>query len=345
MRAFRHDPAQGRLALALLLAFGLHVVLLFGVSADWRRSFPQPTPPSFEMRLARLEPALMAPPAEPALMEWLPPAPPKPALPETTVVEAAPKPRPKPVAAPSPKSRPKPVVTPVPKPRPKPVATPSPKPRPKPVAKPAPKSPPAVKSIPKPATPPISRPQPRTDDLPLPKPVATAKPAAPPVARHSEGSERSRGSAGVTPARGPLDSTALLGQIASLDIEQQRKESARRRVQRVSPTDSRSAAGFYAADWARKVTRVGEMNFPDIARRLNTSAGPSLEVTIRADGRLQDVRVIRSSGNEELDQAAQRIVKLAAPYPPFPPELRQKVDLLRIEAPWRFDPGGRIRAR
>jgi protein TonB len=57
------------------------------------------------------------------------------------------------------------------------------------------------------------------------------------------------------------------------------------------------------------------------------------------------VRVIRSSGNTELDRAARRIVELAAPYPPFPPELRQDVDLLRIEAPWRFDPGGRIQAR
>jgi len=214
-----------------------------------------------------------------------------------------------------------------------------------PVAKSAPKSPPAVEFIAKPTTPSISKPQPRTDNLLLPKPVVTVKPAEPPVARRSQNAERSRSSTRVAPAHGPLDSTTLLSQIASLDIEQQRKESARRRVQRVSPTDSRSAAGFYAADWARKVTRVGEMNFPDMARRLNTSAGPLLEVAIRADGGLREVRIVRSSGHTELDQAAQRIVKMAAPYPPFPSELRQETDLLRIEAPWRFDPGGRIRAR
>ncbi len=206
MRAFRHDPDQGRLALALLLAFGLHAALLFGVSADWRRSFPQATPPSFEMRLARLEPALMAPPAEPALMEWLPPAPPKPALPETTVVEAAPKPRPAPDVTPAPKPRPKPVITPAPKPRPKPVVIPTPKPQPTSIAKPAPESPPAVKPIPKPATPsmskPMSRPQPRTDDLSLPKPAAPVKPAAAPVVRRSQNAERSRSSAtGRTGAR------------------------------------------------------------------------------------------------------------------------------------------------
>lgn len=325
MRAFRNDPDQGRLALALLLALGLHAVLLFGVSADWRRSFQQPAPLQFEMRLERSEPALMAPLVEPALMEWLPPAPTKPALREATVLESAPK---------SP---------------PDPVARPALKPSPKPIAKPAPKLPPVAQPIPKPAPPPtptrVVRPKPRPD-VPPPKPAAPlAKPATQPVARRSESSEQSRGYAGVAPTRGKLDSIALLGQIASLETEQQRKKSADVRAKRVSLTDTRSAAGFYATDWARKVIRVGEMNFPDIARRLNTSAGPLLEVMIRADGRLQDVRVIRSSGNTELDRAARRIVELAAPYPPFPPELREDVDLLRIEAPWRFDPGGRIQAR
>ena len=148
---------------------------------------------------------------------------------------------------------------------------------------------------------------------------------------------------GALPVR--LDSTALLGQIAGLDAETQQRASRAAREKRVSLADSRSLAGFYAADWARKVTRVGEMNFPDAARRLNLSAGPLLDVAIRADGSLRDVRILRSSGHAELDQAARRIVQLAAPYPPFSPELRRQVEVLRIEAPWRFDPGGRVQVR
>ena len=153
------------------------------------------------------------------------------------------------------------------------------------------------------------------------------------------------GVAGGGSRGGRLDSTALLGQIAGLDAETQQRTSRAAREKRVSLADSRSLAGFYAADWARKVTRVGEMNFPDAARRLNLSAGPLLDVAIRADGSLRDVRVLRSSGNAELDQAARRIVQLAAPYPPFSPELRRQVEVLRIEAPWRFDPGGRVQVR
>ena len=159
-----------------------------------------------------------------------------------------------------------------------------------------------------------------------------------------ERSERGA-AAGVGGRSSRLDSAALLGQIASLDAETRQRASRAAREKRVSLADTRSLAGFYAADWARKVTRVGEMNFPDAARRLNFSAGPLLDVAIRADGSLRDVRVLRSSGNAELDQAARRIVQLAAPYPPFPPELRQQVEVLRIEAPWRFDPGGRVQVR
>ena len=142
-----------------------------------------------------------------------------------------------------------------------------------------------------------------------------------------------------------LNSTALLSQVARLETEKQRQQLAGVRTKRVTLADTRSVAGFYAADWARKVTRVGEMNFPDVARRLSLSTGPLLEVAIRSDGSLRDVRILRSSGNAELDRAAQRIVKLAAPYPPFPDNLRQQADLLRIESPWRFDPVGRVRAR
>ncbi|MEZ5585066.1 MAG: TonB family protein [Candidatus Competibacteraceae bacterium] len=169
-----------------------------------------------------------------------------------------------------------------------------------------------------------------------PKPARVTERLAPPPSHRS-----ATGSLTL----GRLSSTALLNQVARLETESQRQQSAGIRTKRVSLTDTRSVAGFYAADWVRKVTRVGEMNFPDAARRLNLSAGPLLEVAIRADGSLMEVRILRSSGNTELDRAAQRIVKLAAPYPPFPAELRQQADLLRIESPWRFDPGGRVRAR
>jgi protein TonB len=92
----------------------------------------------------------------------------------------------------------------------------------------------------------------------------------------------------------------------------------------------------YLDGWKRRVERVGTINFPDAARRQGMSGNPILEVAIRADGRLEQVLVRRSSGHRELDNAAQRIVRLAAPFDPFPPAMRARYPELRFAYEWQF---------
>lgn len=357
MSGIVHDTeGTGRLLLALLLASGLHLALLFGVPTDWW-TLRHSKPPRFEVVLlppaqipaepakgtSALEPAAPAAAAPPSVAQ--PPEPTAPVEPPPPVS----KPMPEPVESaqsPTPVTRIEPAVA------AKTTAPPKRLPPSKSKPPPPPKQPatsPKRLPPPKPKPPPLQKPTRKVEAKPLAKPThpsqaLAAKPAAPEPTRPTYVSKRPLASDG-TRARGPLNSTALLGQIAGLDAEIQQRANAGVRSQRVNLADTRSLAGFYAADWARKVTRVGEMNFPDAARRLNLSTGPLLEVSIRADGSLREVRILRSSGNAELDRAARRIVELAAPYPPFPAELRRQVDLLRIESPWRFDPGGRIRAR
>jgi len=331
------NDAGYRWTLALIMALGLHGAVLFIMPMD-RWTFRFPTPQRFEVAL-------------------LPP--------ETAVLPSTPKPVSKPISEPEiePAPVPKPEPKPAPKPEPKPVPKPEPEPEPASAPKPAPK--PEPKPIPKPVPKPVPKPIPKLEPKPVPKPESKLRPKmVKPVAENKSSPPTPLPPAGERSARlppkptdsakrpktltsspGRLNSSALLSQVARLETEHQRQQSAGVRTQRVTLTDTRSMAGFYAADWARKVTRVGEMNFPDVARRLSLSTGPLLEVAIRADGSLREVRILRSSGNAELDQAARRIVKLAAPYPPFSANLRQQADLLRIESPWRFDPGGRVRAR
>lgn len=178
-------------------------------------------------------------------------------------------------------------------------------------------------------------------------PATTTSATAPEPTRSTRRSGRIErgGATASTGARGRLDSGALLGQIAGIETETQQRANTGERSKRVNPNDTQSLEGFYIAAWMRKVEQIGEMNFPDVARKLNLNAGPVLDVSIRADGSLKDVRVTRSSGNAELDRAAQRIVKLGAPYSPFPPQLRQQYDVLYISRPWRFEAQGRVRAR
>jgi periplasmic protein TonB len=81
---------------------------------------------------------------------------------------------------------------------------------------------------------------------------------------------------------------------------------------------------------------VGTMNFPDAARRQKLSGTPVIEVTIGSDGQLLQTIVRRSSGHAEIDEAAMRILKLAAPFDPFPGELTAKHDEIRIAYEWQF---------
>jgi protein TonB len=61
-----------------------------------------------------------------------------------------------------------------------------------------------------------------------------------------------------------------------------------------------------------------------------------LTVSIRANGTLESVEITKSSGQRILDAAAVRIVKLAAPYAPFPEEIRKETDILSIVRTWSF---------
>ncbi len=94
---------------------------------------------------------------------------------------------------------------------------------------------------------------------------------------------------------------------------------------------------FYEENWARKVERLGSI--PAEALRLKLSTGPTLAVAIRADGSVQSTTVLRSSGNTAIDEAARSMVEAAAPYAPFPPELRRQTGVLRIVRKWKFEHG------
>jgi protein TonB len=97
-----------------------------------------------------------------------------------------------------------------------------------------------------------------------------------------------------------------------------------------------SDVAVYLDSWRRKIERVGTMNFPNAARREKLSGTPVVEVTIGADGKLLQTLVRRSSGHAEIDEAAMRILKLAAPFDPFPSELSAKHDQIRIAYEWQF---------
>jgi protein TonB len=97
----------------------------------------------------------------------------------------------------------------------------------------------------------------------------------------------------------------------------------------------------YEEDWRIKVERIGTLNYPAEARgRLYGNL--RLTVTIRPDGSVDSVELDRSSGLKVLDAAAFKIVRMAAPYAAFPPEIRKDTDLLIITRTWFFGQGNKI---
>lgn len=97
----------------------------------------------------------------------------------------------------------------------------------------------------------------------------------------------------------------------------------------------------YVEDWRQKVERVGNLNYPAEARgKLYGSL--ILTVAIKSDGSLERVELNRSSGHRVLDDAAQRIVHLAAPFAPFPDNIRRDTDIIEITRTWTFTGADRI---
>ncbi len=146
----------------------------------------------------------------------------------------------------------------------------------------------------------------------------------------------------ITPQHAqPQEQVQFSSEIASLeaDFNQLRQAYAKRPVvHRINTASTRKADVQYQEVWRRKVMRIGQTNYPAAARQNKIYGELRLVVQIERDGTLKNIEIIRSSGHKILDDAAVRIVRMAAPYAPFPPELRE-YDLIEIIRTWRFEPG------
>lgn len=133
-------------------------------------------------------------------------------------------------------------------------------------------------------------------------------------------------------------------EIASLEArldQQQRAYAKKPRILRVTAASTlKSKNAWYVQNWVSKVTRVGNLNYPPEARRAGIYGSLRMVVVIERDGSVKDVQILNSSGNSVLDDAAIRIVRLSAPFAPFPPEMREDVDQLEIIRTWSFQRRG-----
>jgi protein TonB len=107
----------------------------------------------------------------------------------------------------------------------------------------------------------------------------------------------------------------------------------------VSASTREYAWASYLREWVDRVERVGNLNYPDEARRRRLDGTVVINVGIRRDGSIEDAQIVRSSNIPMLDAAALRIARLAEPYPPLPPT-EEDPDILNVVRTWQFMPGG-----
>lgn len=134
-----------------------------------------------------------------------------------------------------------------------------------------------------------------------------------------------------------LDERSL--QIARLEAQISKNLSAYQKLPRRKFIGARTQEyrfAQYIEDWRAKVERVGNMNYPQAARERNIYGSLQLSVSIHSNGSVEKIEVSRSSRQPILDAAAKRIVKLAGPFAPLPPDIRKDTDILTITRTWTF---------
>jgi protein TonB len=123
-------------------------------------------------------------------------------------------------------------------------------------------------------------------------------------------------------------------QVAAL-AERVQAYNQRPRKQFVAPQATSAVEAAYVEGWRAKVEATGTRFYPEQARG-KVYGSLRMTVSIKADGSIADVQIDQPSTEPVLNQAARRIIALAAPFPPFPPELARTTDVLAITRTWHF---------
>jgi protein TonB len=142
----------------------------------------------------------------------------------------------------------------------------------------------------------------------------------------------------LAPGRELVEQSLEMARLAA-EIERKQELRAKRPKRKfVSASTKEYEYASYLRAWVVKVERVGNLNYPDEARRRGLGGRLVMTVAVRRDGSIEEILLNRSSGLGVLDQAAMRIVRLSEPFPPLP-RTDENIDVLHITRTWQFRNG------
>jgi len=137
-------------------------------------------------------------------------------------------------------------------------------------------------------------------------------------------------------------SDAITSLQKQLNIRRQAYDKRPRRYTISSASTKKSHDALYLDNWRRRIEAIGNINYPEEARREQIYGSLRLLVALLPNGEVERIQVMQSSQHKVLDQAAIEIVELAAPFQPFPQAMRDEVDILEIIRTWQFHEGNAL---
>ncbi len=145
-------------------------------------------------------------------------------------------------------------------------------------------------------------------------------------------------------SRDMIERSLEMARLAA-SVERREQQYAKRPKRKfVSANTKEYAYAAYLRAWQARVERIGNLNYPDEARRRGLVGQLVMTVAVRRDGSVEGITLVQPSGIAVLDEAAQRTVRLAEPFGPLP-DTGDGTDILHITRTWHYLPGATMQSR
>lgn len=135
-----------------------------------------------------------------------------------------------------------------------------------------------------------------------------------------------------------------MARLAASVAERERNYAKRPKKKFISANTQEYEFASYLKAWQARVERIGNLNYPDEARRRDLQGHLVLTVGVRKNGTVEEITVVQSSGFPVLDDASIRTVRMSEPFAPLPRD-KDNTEILYITRTWHYLPGNVMESR
>ena len=170
--------------------------------------------------------------------------------------------------------------------------------------------------------------------VPSPPPEPSIAPAPPVLPSRPVQREPARPPLAQAPARPPVRAAAPRPQPAGMQAPPAPPAAPAPAVPQIAPPPLAQSSPAWLAgvsEWLQS-----HRSYPEMARRLGQQGIVMVHFVADHDGRVLEVSLVRGSGTEALDQAAQALLRNAR-LPPFPPDMPVAQQSLTVPIRYRLD--------